>query len=155
MRRLILPSLVALSLTCAIQPSSAADVTQSGTYTYTTVKHINGRTSTNTLEFDASQYEKLKANAEKSAAIYARRTSSERYKRRCGITTSAANTTRIAQSGVANFAATKQTGFNNNAGIVQQGTANAAYTVQAGHNHDASTAQSGDYNIALVVQLCR
>jgi hypothetical protein len=155
MRRLIISSLMVLGLACATQPLVAADVTQTGTYTYTSVKQINGRVTSYTMEFDAAEYERLKANAAKSAAVYARRMSTQHYKRRCGLTTQAANATSIAQDGVRNLAATKQIGVNNSAGILQQGNANAAFTVQGGQNHDASTSQSGDYNIALVVQVCR
>jgi hypothetical protein len=148
---------MAVGLACAVLPglAAAAEVNQSGSYTLTMVRQKGEHVATYTQVFDAAQYENLKSNAAKSAAIYARRMSTERYKRRCGLTTQAANVTSIAQSGNANFAATKQTGINNSAGIAQQGNANAAYTVQAGQNNDANTSQSGDYNIALVVQLCR
>jgi hypothetical protein len=156
MRRLVQSLLLAVALSCAALPglASAAEVNQAGSYTFTMVRQRGERVATYSHQFDEAQYEQLKANAAKSAEIYARRTSSERFKRRCGLT-SGVNTASIAQSGRANLASARQTGANNSAAIAQQGVFNAAYTVQAGSGYDAQTAQLGDYNIALVVQLCR
>jgi hypothetical protein len=157
MRRLFLSTLLALGLSCAIQPAFAAtaQISQSGNYTLTVVRQYGDRSRTIERVITESQYETWRAASARKAEMLSRLSTSNAFSRGCSGMTQSANSTAIAQSGTGNIVATHQTGANNSIAIAQHGSSNAAYTVQAGQNFAANTVQSGDYNIAFVVQFCR